>query len=62
VDHGVERDAPQHASGLIAQPGGHPGVGALMHAERKDKQNELKYRFDQVGLLQTNSPVAENLG
>jgi hypothetical protein len=33
-----------------------------MHAERKDKQNELEYRFDQVGLLQTNSPQAENSG
>jgi hypothetical protein len=42
VVHGVERNAALKAGGLVAQARGHPGMGALMHAERKDQQNELE--------------------
>ena len=59
--HGVERDAPQHAGGLVAQPRGHPGVRALMHAERKKKQDELEDGDDEGAGLQTNSPRAGKL-
>jgi hypothetical protein len=31
-----------------------------MYTERKNEDNEFKYRFDEVRLLQTKSPLAEN--
>ena len=42
VVHGVERDAALHAGGLIAKPGCHPGVRALMEAQGKNEQHKLK--------------------
>jgi hypothetical protein len=57
--HGVQRDAALKASGLIAQTRGHPGMRTLMHTERKDEDNEFKYRFNQVSLLQKDSPWPE---
>jgi hypothetical protein len=36
-------------------------MGALMHAERKNEQDELEDGNNQVGLLQTRSPRAGKL-
>jgi hypothetical protein len=58
--HRVERDAALQAGRLVAQPRGHPSVRALMHAKRKDENDEFEYRFDEVRLLQKDSPLAGN--
>jgi hypothetical protein len=59
--HRVQRDSAFHARRLVAQARGHPGMGALMHTERKDEQDELEDGNNQVGLLQTRSPRAGKL-
>lgn len=56
VVDGVEGDAAHHAGGLVAQAGGGPGMGALVNAERKKEQDELKDGNDEGAGLQTNSP------
>jgi hypothetical protein len=56
VIHGVKCDAALHAGGLVAEARGHPRVGALMNAKRKDENDKLKNGFDELGLLQTHSP------
>ena len=53
VIHGVEGDTTLQTSRLVAKPRSHPGMCALMHAERENEDHELELRFDKVGLLQT---------
>jgi hypothetical protein len=62
VVHGVERDAAHLAGGLVAEAGGHPGVGALMHAEREEEQDELEDGNEESARLQTKTPRLENSG
>ena len=57
VVHGVERDSPHQAGSLVAQPRGHPGVGALMHAEREEEQDELEDGNNEAAGCQTKSPM-----
>jgi hypothetical protein len=40
--HGIQRDAPFEAGRLVAQARSHPGMGALMKAERKQQQDKLE--------------------
>ena len=47
VPHGVEADAAFEAGSVIAEAGGHPGVGALMHGEREKQDDELIERENQ---------------
>jgi len=42
VFEGIEGNAAQHASSRIAEAPRGPGVGALVHAEGKDQNNNLK--------------------
>ena len=45
---GVERDPALQARGLVAEPGGHPGVGALVEGEREEEDDEFKEGEDEV--------------
>ena len=50
VIHGIERDAALEAGGLVAEARGHPGMGTLVEAERKQQQNKLEYSNKQADI------------
>ena len=56
VVDGVERDAALQAGRLVAEAGGHPGVGALVKTEREKEQDKLEYGNNECSGLQGNTP------
>ena len=56
---GVHRDAAEHIGRGIAEALGRPGMGALVHAERKDQdkyleQDQYKFLAHATSLLEGN--------
>ena len=62
VIHGIERDPALQARRLVAQPRGHPRMRALMHAQGKKQQNELKDCNEKAVWLQRDTPRTGNSG
>ena len=56
VVDGVQGDAALHSCGLVAEPRRHPGVRALVHAQREDEQNKLEDCNCKFGRLHQTLP------
>ncbi len=56
---GVEGDAALEAGGLVAEAGGHPGVGALVKTEREKEQDELEDGNNEGSGLQGSAPFLQ---
>src|SRR5579884_551420 len=53
--YGIQGDAPQHARRRVAETRGHPGMGGLMQAQRKEQNN--KFENLENNLLLTHATV-----
>ncbi len=56
VGHRVQSHSALHSCGLIPKARGHPGVRALMDAQREDEQNKFKDRNCKLGRLHRTLP------
>jgi hypothetical protein len=59
VVHGIQRHTTLQARRLIAQPRSHPGMRALMKAQRKDEQDKFENGDDKTTRLQRSAPGLE---